>query len=249
MPRLLQAVLFDLGDTLMYSPHPWPPVFERAGQALADSLCAGGIRIDCNTFGAEFREKLEEYYIERDRNLSELSTLRVLSDLLEQKGYPHVPESTLRTALDEFYAITQQNWLLEADAVETLAALQNDGYRLGLVSNAGDNRDVFQLVEKFGIEPYFDFILTSAACSYRKPHPRIFELALAHWGYMPDQAAMVGDRLDADVGGSKLLGMFAIWLKRRARLQTPGPATPDAVVETLAEIPVLLKALFNPEKP
>ncbi|MDW8278906.1 MAG: HAD family hydrolase [Anaerolineales bacterium] len=244
MPRFLQAVLFDLGDTLMYSPHPWPPVFVRAGQALAASLYASGLSIDSAHFGARFQERLEEYYAERDRNLAELSTLTVLARLLTEEGYTDVPDHTLRAALDKFYAVTQQNWLLEADAVPTLAALQAVGYRLGLVSNAGDNRDVFQLVEKFGIEPYFDFVLTSAACSYRKPHPRIFELALAHWGYMPDQAAMVGDRLDADIGGAKPLGMFTIWIKRRARPQT-ACIQPDAVVHHLAEIPPLLESLFS----
>lgn len=246
MPRFLQAILFDLGDTLMYSANAWPPVFERAGQALAHSLCLNGLPLNCETFGAEFRQKLEEYYVDRDRHLFELSTTAVLEQLLAEKGCKNVAEQTLRAALDDFYAITQQNWLLEADATSTLAELQSAGYRLGLVSNAGDNRDVFQLVEKFGIEPYFDFVLTSAACSYRKPHPRIFELALAHWGYMPDQAAMVGDRLDADVGGSKMLGMFSIWIKRRARNQTPGPTPPDAIVETLSAIPPLLNSLFSP---
>lgn len=245
MPRFLQAVLFDLGDTLMYSPNPWPPVFERAGQALVASLCANGLPIDSNTFGAEFRKKMDEYYVDRDRHLFELSTTAVLGQLLADKGHPAVTEAILRAALDDFYAITQQNWLLEADAASTLDKLQSAGYRLGLVSNAGDNRDVFQLVEKFDIEQYFDFVLTSAACSYRKPHPRIFELALAHWGYMPDQTAMVGDRLDADVEGSKMLGMFAIWIKRRARNQTPGLTQPDAVVETLDAIPPLLSFLFT----
>lgn len=244
MPRLLQAVLFDLGDTLMYSSAPWPPVFERAGQALADSLLGSGVPVDETTFGIDFQARLEEYYAERERNLSEASTLVVLKRLLEEKGCPAVPETTLRAALDAFYTITQQNWRLEDDAAPTLAALQANGYRLGLVSNAGDSRDVMQLVEKFGLAPYFDFVLTSAACSYRKPHPRIFEMALAHWGYMPDQAAMVGDRLDADVGGARPLGMFTIWIKRRARPQPAIRAVPDAVVNRLDEIPPLLEALF-----
>ncbi len=74
MPRFLQAVLFDLGDTLMYSANAWPPVFERAGQALARSLCLNGLPLNCETFGAEFRQKLEEYYVDRDRHLFELST-------------------------------------------------------------------------------------------------------------------------------------------------------------------------------
>jgi HAD superfamily hydrolase (TIGR01549 family) len=245
MPRFLQAILFDFGDTLMYSPNPWPPVIERAGRQLSSSLCNSGIGVDCDTFHLEFLQRLESYYTERERNLFETSTLAVLQQLLAEKDHTGAPEDTLRLALDEFYAITQQNWILEEDAAATLASLQADGFRLGLVSNAGDSHDVFQLVENFGIEQYFDFVLTSAACSFRKPHPRIFELALAHWGYVPDQAAMVGDRLDADVAGSKMLGMFAIWINRRAKEQSPGLVSPDAVVQTLSAIPPLLSDLFK----
>ncbi len=105
-----------------------------------------------------------------------------------------------------------------------LAALQAKGIRLGLVSNAGDSQDVFQLVEKFEIRRYFDFILTSADCGYRKPHPAIFKLALAHWGYMPDEVAMVGDKLEADVHGARPLGIYAIWIKRRAKAAPHPPS-------------------------
>lgn len=246
MPRSLQAILFDLGDTLMYSPNPWPPVFENAGREMALSLSASGLDIDCDEFPGRFRRRLDEYYAARERNLLETSTHIVLRDMLAEQGHANLPEAMLRTALDHFYAVTQQNWFLEEDAVAALEALQVAGFRLGLVSNAGDNRDVFQLVDKFNIEQYFDFVLTSAACSFRKPHPRIFEMAMAHWGFMPDQAAMVGDRLDADIGGAKPLGMFSIWINRRARNQKPGPTPPDAVIQTLQELPPLLLELFKP---
>jgi len=239
MHRTIQAILFDLGDTLMYSPAPWPPVFESAGRKLASALCSSEVDIDCNTFHLEFRQRLDEYYAERERNLVETSTLTVLQELLAEKGQTNIPENQLRAALDEFYATTQQNWVLEDDAITTLTTLQNNGIHIGLISNAGDNRDVFQLMEKFGIEQYFDFILTSAACGYRKPHPRIFELALAHWGYLPDETAMVGDRLDADIGGARPLGIYTIWIRKRTRMKFPLPTTPDATVDNLIEIPPL----------
>jgi putative hydrolase of the HAD superfamily len=243
MSRFIQAVLFDLGETLMYSRAAWPPVFERAGRALADSLHTSGVEVDRATFPHEFHQRLEKYYTDRDRNLFERTSQAVLQELLSEKGLPKIAEEILRLALGDFYAVTQTNWALEEDASATLDALLGTGYRLGLVSNASDNRDVFALADKFGIEQYFDFILTSAACSYRKPHPRIFELALAHWGYMPDEIAMVGDRLDADIGGARPLGIYTIWIKRRAKRLDPPPAHPDAAVETLSEIPPLLSNL------
>jgi len=243
MTQIIRAILFDLGDTLMYSPEPWPPVYEQAGRNLANALCSSDIDIDCDTFHIEFRQRLDKYYTDREHNLVETSTLNVLQELLAEKGNHDVPETYLRAALDEFYTITQRNWLLENDAITTLETLQNNGLHIGLVSNAGDNRDVFQLVGKFDIEQYFDFILTSAACGYRKPHPRIFELALAHWGYMPDEIAMVGDRLDADIGGARPLGIYTIWIRRRAKIPARLHTNPDATVDNLEEIPHLFRNL------
>jgi putative hydrolase of the HAD superfamily len=115
------------------------------------------------------------------------------------------------------YSITQTNWTLEDDAPAALQKLKSKGYHLGIFSNAGDDKDVQQLIESFGVRPHFDFVLTSAACYYRKPHARAFEIALAQWNISPGEAVMVGDTLMADIYGAHQLGMQTIWLTRRAQ--------------------------------
>jgi len=246
MTRTIQAVLFDLGDTLMYPRAPWPPVFEQAGQALGDYLCASGLNVDCSTFPDEFHQHLDKYFAERERSLMETSSLAVLKELLAEKDRYNLSKEFLRKALDRYYAITQQNWALEDDAIPTLTALQSGGFQIGMVTNASDSHDVFTLVQNFGIKSYFDFILTSADCNYRKPHPHIFELAIANWNYMPDEIAMIGDRLNADISGARPLGIFTIWIKRRAMQPNPTTIHPDASVQTLSEIPPLLLNLSKP---
>lgn len=240
---MIRAILFDLGDTLMYSPAPWPPFKARATRALSDTLCAAGLSIDCDTFDGDFQQQLDKYYAERDRSLAEPTVMTILRDLLIEQGELEPPEQQLRVALDKFYAITQENWKLEDDADATLKTLQTAGFRLGLISNAGDERDVTQLVAKFGIGSYFDFIVTSAACGYRKPHPYIFSVALSRWGCLPDEIVMVGDRLDADIGGAKPLGIYTVLVKRRARKLLADALTPNASVESLAELPALIGRL------
>ena len=123
--------------------------------------------------------------------------------------------------------------------------LEADGYRMGLISNAGDDQDVQQLARRFGIAQYFDFILTSAACSYRKPHRRIFELALSNWYFLPSEAVMVGDNLDADIRGAQSVGLFAVWISRRAgqRIEEQLSIKPDASLSTLYELPPFLDQL------
>ena len=244
MNALIRAVLFDLGGTLMYSRDPWEPILERGYQALANSFFEQGINLNCAELPNTVRYHLDRYFARRDEDLFETTYLAVLRELLAEKGHPNTDTKTIRRALDAFYAHTQPNWILEEDALLTLRTLEAGGYRLGLVSNAGDNQDVFQLLERFQIEPFFDFILTSAACSYRKPHPRIFELAMAHWNIPPSEIAMVGDSLDADMRGAQRLGIFGAWITRRvSKTATSSQVKPDAEIRTLHELPALLSRL------
>jgi HAD superfamily hydrolase (TIGR01662 family) len=237
---MIRAVLFDLGDTLMYPVGDWPLVIDRADRAVVEVLCKNGMLLDCDHFHEEFRDYLKRYYAERDSLQIETTTLAVLRELLEDKGYDNVPDVLIRAALDARYRISQANWQPVDDALSTLTALQNSGYRLGIVSNAGDNKDVLQLVEKLGFKPYFDFVLTSAACGWRKPHPRIFAQALAHWEFPPAEVAMVGDRLKADILGANQAGMFSIWASRYAKPSAASSAQPGARVENLSEIMAIL---------
>jgi HAD superfamily hydrolase (TIGR01662 family) len=134
---------------------------------------------------------------------------------------------------------------LEDDAIATLETLRGNGYSLGIVSNAGDDKDVQQLAQGFGIAKYFDFILTSAACSYRKPHPRIFELALSNWYCLPGEAVMIGDNLDADIRGAQGAGLYGVWISRRAdpQMELQEQVKPDASLSRLSEFPAILDRL------
>jgi len=212
----IRHILFDLGGTLMHASGDWTPIFERADQALTHELREHHIKLDAKIF----RARLHEYYKQRDKDFQETTYHFVLRELLKELGYAKVAESTVRAALDAMFSITQTNWMLEEDTAAALHLLKSNDYHLGIFSNAGDDKDVQQLVESFGIRAHFDFVLTSAACFYRKPHARAFEIALAQWSVPPEEAAMVGDSLPADIFGAKNLGIQAIWITRRAEFTT-----------------------------
>ena len=210
----IKHILFDLGGTLMHAKNDWAEIYAQADEALVNKLNEYDIQLASKVF----RERLKEYYSQRDKDFQETTYHFVLRELLKELDYAEIAESVLRSALDAMYAITQTNWQLEKDTIETLQLLKSNQYHLGIFSNAGDDKDVQQLIENFGIRSYFDFVLTSAACYYRKPHARAFEISLAQWNIAPDEAVMIGDSLNADIIGAKELHMKTIWITRRAQL-------------------------------
>ena len=229
----------------MYGRNAWEPVIAEADEALTNHLCSQGMDLNISTFPSEFRKRLEEYFKQREHDLLESTYSQVLREVLKDKGYDEVSSETIRSALDALFKVTQSNWALEEDAVPMLKKLEESGYRLGIISNAGDDQDVQQLLRRFKIRQYFDFILTSAACSYRKPHPRIFEIALSNWYLLPAEAVMVGDNLTADVQGAQNVGLYGVWISRRVgpQMEQQEAVSPDASITSLSELPAILDKL------
>ncbi len=234
MASSIKHILFDLGGTLMYSIDDSSAVNQQGDEALTKALQKYDIQLDAKLF----RRRLHEYYAQRDKDYYETTYHLVLRELLKDLGYAEVAESVIRSGLDALYAITQTNWQLENDALETLQLLKSNQYQMGIFSNAGDDKDVQQLVEKFGIRSYFDFVLTSAACYYRKPHARAFEISLAQWNITPKEAIMIGDSLTADIFGANQLHMKTIWITRRATFTTEDMQRikPDFSLRKLSEL-------------
>lgn len=245
MNREIKVILFDLGKTLMYSLRPWPEVLDLAyaklGKVIVEKV--GNSTIKISDF--EIKNCLNNYYDQRNIDLIELGAFSVLGDFFKSKGYKKISKTIIRQALDAMYAITQTNWYLEDDTINILGELNNRGYHLGLISNAADDHDVQQLIDRMKIRPYFDFILTSAACGRRKPHPLMFELALNHFSVLPEHTAMVGDTLSADISGAENLGIYSIWITKRIQLPPDGELSiqPKAIIPNLSQILPLLAEL------
>ena len=238
----ITTVLFDLGSTLVYSKDPWLPIYEQADRAMVGVLQHSGISIDPASFFTEFGGFIQSYYQKQYENNIEPTSLAALRNLLIQKGFPDVQDVVLQKAMEAMYAITQKNWYLEGDAIETLEVLKSRGYRLGIISNTSDDQNVQGIVNQLGLRPYFEYILTSAALGIRKPDMRIFQAALEHFQVPPAAAAMVGDLLQTDVLGANQMGIYSIWITRRSQVTEEGELEiqPQAVVTALNQIPPLL---------
>jgi HAD superfamily hydrolase (TIGR01549 family) len=210
----ITTVLFDLGSTLIYFDGDWMDTMNQAVQDLHRKLLEMGFDLD-ESFKIKYRATAREYYRWRDEDLVETPAPVVFRKVMAEYGYPELTDGQVREALAALYAVSQAHWQGEDDAVSTLQALRATGLRTGLVSNAGYDEDIQILIDKAGLRPYLDFIVSSAACGLRKPHPRIFEMALEALGARAQETVMVGDFLEADILGANQLGMGSVWITRR----------------------------------
>jgi 2-haloalkanoic acid dehalogenase type II len=245
--RPFDAILFDLGNTLIYFDGKVPEVYEQSDAVMLQQLREAGFDPGGVPFLREFRARLDSYQEERDNEFIEYTTIYILRTLLDEWGLSHVPNKALKSAIAARYAVSQAYWHAEEDAFATLRELIAQGCRLAIISNAGDDDDVQALVDRAELRPYFDLIVSSAAMGIRKPNPRIFHLVLERLKVPPERAVMVGDSLGADILGARNAGLYAIWIKRRAdtaanrsHLDT---IQPDASIDSLSELPAVLLRL------
>ena len=243
----IKALIFDLGNTLLHFDGEWPEVMARADKSLRKDLQARGFELDEAAFLKTFRERLNTYYVERESEFIEHTSGYLLGNVLGEFGIFNVIPEIIDDALKSMYAITQQHWLVEEDAHPTLSALKQSGYAIGYVSNASNDADVQNHVDRGELRQYTDFVISSAACGVRKPDAHIFEIALSNWDFQPAQVAMIGDTLGADILGALNAGLYSIWITRRA--DTPGNRDhaasihPNATLENLSQIPAHLASL------
>ena len=124
----------------------------------------------------------------------------------------------------------------------TLSFLQTKGIKMGVVSNSSNNGETLMwLLRENGVSHYFDFLISSADYGFRKPHPEIFETAIARLGLPREDVWFIGDKLEADVIGAQGVGLTAIWFNVDNKPSTE--ITPDLMVKSWAEFEHIIDQL------
>jgi putative hydrolase of the HAD superfamily len=239
---VLEAVLFDWGDTLMqfaYSP-------ELVGAGHRAGLAAIGRdglpEVDALT--EHFREEYEPLFW-APGTIEEIEYPGLVRRLLSDFGVEIDDEE-----LDRYLEAEHRAWdparILAAHTHPLLESLRELGLRLGLVSNAFDpgwllHRDLVQM----GIAQRLDFSVFSSEVGMRKPHPAIFERALEALGARAGHTLFVGDRLYEDVRGAAGVGMKtvqALWFRAD---EHPDGGEPDYEAFTQLDVLNVVRSLTN----
>ncbi len=237
----LKAAFFDVGDTLVEHWAPRDQLNELLREALRREF--GERHWHENFVSAEIGPRWEPTTEEGKLHGHDLrqETLGWYEEWFRnsQIGFDDIDLDRLRIAMTVPLDLVSTP---VPGAFEALRWCKSKGLRVVLVTNTlsrGDD-EVWEDWRRFGIADAIDAVVSSHSAGWQKPHPKIYELALARAEARPEEAFMVGDRLDADVWGAQRLGMRAI-LRRTEHEQPKIDAVPDATVDDLTELPRVVR--------
>ena len=232
---MLKAVIFDLDNTL----YDYDAAHAVAWQTLR-VFATGALRVTPEEFDA--------LHAAADRTLRERTgggCAAIHNRLLRYQALlelSHGPVGLAPEMAKLYWTALLAAMRLSPGAREALVALKGMGLVTGVCTNMTADYQ-FEKLNRLGIMPLIDFIVTSEEVSAEKPEQRIFDACAKKAGCANGECAFVGDQLKGDILGALGAGMKAIWYCPRGEAEAPEGAT---VIASLEALPGLI-ASIRPE--
>lgn len=99
-------------------------------------------------------------------------------------------------------------------AIDTLDHLAGR-YRLHIITNGFEEVQHLKL-NRSGLEPYFDVVVTSERAGCKKPRREIFEHAVSASSAKVEESLMIGDDLETDIRGAQNAGMDHVYFNPKS---------------------------------
>lgn len=157
--------------------------------------------------------------------------------MLESLGQP----IALAPAMAELYWGTLLRQMRACPgARESLARIKALGLTVGIGTNMTADWQ-FSKLERLGLLPYIDFMVSSEEAGAEKPDRRLFDLCVKKAGCDAGECAFIGDSLKGDALGARNAGLRPVWFCPGSKADT----APSGVlcVQSLDALPELLASL------
>ena len=229
----LRVIFFDMADTLVTVRPSWYALYVLACARHGIMLDEGAVARAYAEVFARLEHEVSGHTHEATREADERYYREINGAVLRTAGVPEdVPLDAVLADLHRTFD-DPAHFHLFPDALPTLHALREYGYRLGIISN-WDHR-LFSIVEQLNLTSYFETVTASSAVGVAKPGRGIFTTALAAMK-VPAQACLhVGDSFIDDYQGATAAGLRAVLLDRHGKLYNGAVR-----IDSLRELPALL---------
>jgi len=229
-PAVIRAVFFDVDFTLI---HPGETFM---GPGYARTCAAHGVTVEPAGFTAAVSRALPMLDDLADPLYDHGLFIRYTAAIIEAMGGAGDGVMPAATEIYEQWA-ANHHFDLYDDVHDVLPTLAGQGLELGVISNSHRSLEAF--TAHFELDRYVRTHVSAHPNRYMKPHPSIFQAALAAAGVAAHEAVMVGDSLKADVEGALGAGLRAVWLRRAGEDSIARPAEVP-LLRRLHELPPLL---------
>lgn len=235
--RTIDAVLFDLDDTLHDDTHAFTSAAEEVAREIA--LEHG---VDALALKAAYIAEAQGFW----HRLSPEQLRTRLTGLRQTMWYAALgrvgidDRGLAERSAQQYNDYRKKYFTVFPGAFDVLRTLRERGMRMGILTNgfSETHREKIALLQ---LGEYFDAIFIADEVGMIKPDPLLFAHACTTLGSAPARTAMVGDRYERDVRGALDAGLFAIWFNVRGETLAPGLPAPSAVCESILDIPALLE--------
>ena len=235
MVPLPKAILLDLDDTIVAlsgSADPcWRQVCERfSGQVegLTPQTLFDAIKESRAWFWSDSQRH------QRGRMDLHAARREIVAHAFDRLGI-YTPELANEIA-DAYSRERDAGIYLLPGAVEALRHFRERGILLALITNGSADSQRHK-IERFGLAPFFDFIVIEGEFGTGKPDERVYAHALARLGLPPEEVWMVGDNLEWDVIAPQRLGLTAIWVDFAGKgLPADSQIRPDRTIQYISEL-------------
>ena len=234
----IKGILFDLGDTLVdFGPVDMRRLFVRGSRLAYRYLQEMGHSLPpFRTYHRRQLWSVQWHYLKSRIIRREFNALDVLVATGRNMGYGLTDAESEELAW-RFYRPMAECASVEGCAVDMLAGFQAEGLSLGVVSNTfvpGEALD--RHLAEAGLLEYLPTRVYSCNVRFRKPDPRIFQLALDQASLAAAETLFVGDSFPADVLGAQQVGMIAV-LKDPSGARRHRRIRPDHRIASLRDLP------------
>ena len=240
-----KAVIFDLFDTLIEFNRGSLPEVSIDGSNLRSTVrvvyevfCRYYGSIEIENFYVAFIESYNEFQQMKQKEFREFPVEERFKLLLKKLNIGlnsnyHRPVEEM--ALSHMEGLANSMEFPEENR-EVLNKIFKDNYRMSIISNFDHAPTAYMLLDKFNIRRLFQAIVISIEVGWRKPKSDIFNRGLNLLNVRSDEAIFVGDNYEADIVGSKNVGMDAMWINRNNETGEGSSIKPNYIVSSFSNL-------------
>lgn len=259
----INAVLFDLDDTLLWDDRSIEEAFRTTCEAAGDTIDPQELEVAVRREARGLYESYETYSFTQMIGINpfealwgnftageqpEFRKMEQLAPVYRKESWRRGlaalgvnDEALAETLAAKFASERRTRPYIYEETLQVLDQLRGQ-VKLLLLTNGCPALQQEKLDGVPELIPFFDHIVISGDFGKGKPDKDIFHHALQLLDITPEQGIMVGDKLTTDIQGGLAAGLTTVWINRNDKPSNP-EIQPDYEIGHLTELLPLVQTL------